>query len=117
MSIRCVCQNGHVLNVKDSYAGATGLCPVCKAHVRVPTRPKPDVSEDAILDIMGHYEPRSTSDSTIIDSFGDTSLSGIHKQASPYKKCDRCKREVPSESHVCPYCRTYIASLSDFISK
>ena len=31
MSIRVVCSNGHTLNVKEKYAGKTGLCPKCKA--------------------------------------------------------------------------------------
>ena len=34
MSIRCVCQNGHVLKVKESFAGTSGLCPSCKGTRR-----------------------------------------------------------------------------------
>ena len=36
MSIQVVCPNGHVLKVSDDYAGKMGLCPVCKARIKVP---------------------------------------------------------------------------------
>ena len=38
MSIRCVCPNGHPLTVSDSLAGKSGLCPLCRAPVRVPQK-------------------------------------------------------------------------------
>lgn len=117
MSIRCVCPNGHVLNVKDKYAGANGLCPVCQAQVSVPQLPKPSISEDAILEVLGYAEPVGKPETVISstkDAFSDTSLSGIRRQVTPNKTCDRCHQEVPGGTHICPYCRTYIASLKDF---
>ena len=53
MSIRCVCQNGHVLKVKESFAGTSGLCPMCRGRVDVPHPPEPAMSEDTILTILG----------------------------------------------------------------
>ncbi len=53
MSIRCVCQNGHVLKVKDSFAGTSGFCPSCRARVDVPKLQKRSISEDAILGLLG----------------------------------------------------------------
>ena len=50
MSIEVRCANGHLLKVKDSFAGKTGLCPVCRALVRVP---QPSISEDDILHVVG----------------------------------------------------------------
>ena len=58
MSIRCVCQNGHVLKVKESLAGRSGLCPSCKAVVKVPHLQQKCISEDAILDLLGNKAPR-----------------------------------------------------------
>ena len=121
MSIKCVCRNGHVLRVKDSLAGVVGLCPVCRAEVRVP-RPQPThacMSEDAILHILGDHEapPRQDSIQDTVEDFNmfsDTSLSGIHRQATPKKCCDRCNQEVSAGTHICPHCHTYIASLKDF---
>jgi len=117
MSIRCVCRNGHVLRVKDSLAGVVGLCPVCRTEVRVP-RPQVKckcVSEDAILHILGDHAPPPHQDtSEDFDMFADTSPSGIHRQGTPKKCCDRCNQEVSAGTHICPHCHTYIASLKDF---
>jgi hypothetical protein len=30
------------------------------------------------------------------------------------KSCWRCHKEIETATHICPYCRTYIASLADF---
>ena len=57
MSIKVVCPNGHVLRVKDSLAGKTGLCPTCKARVSVPEPETSSMDESAILSILGPYEP------------------------------------------------------------
>ena len=121
MSIKCVCINGHVLHVKDSQAGVLGLCPTCRTQVKVPRphRKHSDMSEDAILNILGdHATPphqgsfEDTSED--LNMFSDTSLSGIHRQGTPKKCCDRCNQEVSADSHICPHCHTYIASLKDF---
>jgi len=55
MTIRVECPNGHVLKVKDRYAGQTGLCPRCKARIRVPS--PSDVTDDDILDMLGPLPP------------------------------------------------------------
>jgi hypothetical protein len=110
MSIRCVCQNGHVLKVKESFAGASGLCPMCKARVDVPRRPEPAMSEETILSIVGTHPPPSSA------------IPGRHSSADPgsqsgiglHKNCDRCNKEVSAGAHICPYCHTYIANLRDF---
>ncbi|MBN1393831.1 MAG: hypothetical protein JW959_02210 [Pirellulales bacterium] len=121
MSIKCVCKNGHVLHVKDWQAGKVGLCPICRTKVRVPWPAKKhvDISEDAILHLLGDNPPPDRKDSiqdTVddFDMFSDTSLSGIHRQTTPKKCCDRCNQEVPAGTHICPHCHTYIASLKDF---
>jgi hypothetical protein len=115
MSIRCVCRNGHVLKVKDSLAGTVGLCPACKTQVKVPLPPSKDVSEDAILHILGGHDNAPQGDTfNDIDAFADTTPSGIFRQQTPKKSCDRCNQEVLVGTHICPHCHTYIANLSDF---
>ena len=114
MSIRCVCPNGHVLKVKESLAGASGLCPSCKAVVKVPHMRERCMSEDAIMDLLGKQSPiaRATAESSgVLLAASD---SGSHGPPGPKKSCNRCNQEVSVGSHICPHCHTYIASLSDF---
>jgi hypothetical protein len=115
MSIRCVCPNGHVLKVKDAQAGMSGLCPMCRARVDVPRpRPKP-VTEDAILDILGHDGPTRQADTAAAYSMSDTiELPAIHERGTPKKSCTKCNQEISANIHICPYCHTYIAQLGDF---
>ena len=49
MSIHVTCPSGHVLQVKDKYAGQTGKCPYCHARVKIPDH----VSDDEIVDLIG----------------------------------------------------------------
>jgi hypothetical protein len=115
MSIQCVCQNGHVLHVKESFAGSAGLCPTCRTRVEVPRlRRHPDMSEDAILDLLGKQSPAAVATATSCEEYESTSPSGIHGKSTPKKSCDRCNQEVSAGTHICPYCHTYIANLSDF---
>jgi len=114
MSIRCVCQNGHVLNVKESLAGTSGLCPSCRGRVDVPKPRDPRMSEDAILDLLGKQKPSARTAAEESGVFLATSESGIYGQNLAKKPCNRCSREVTIGTHICPYCHTYIANLADF---
>jgi hypothetical protein len=114
MSIRCVCPNGHVLHVKDSLAGTSGLCPSCKGRVNVPKPHAPSMSEDAILDLLGPQGPSTRASMEESGVFLATSDSGIYGTPAGKKPCNRCNREVSIGTHICPYCHTYIANLSDF---
>lgn len=117
MSIEVKCPNGHQLKVKDSMAGVTGRCPLCKAVVQVP-KPEPPkgISEDAILDFLGPsptLDDKSLSDT--IHDFGDSSImrgSGIHR--TPRKTCTKCNRDIPALIHICPYCHTYLSELTAY---
>jgi hypothetical protein len=111
MSIQCVCQNGHVLKVKNSFAGTSGLCPMCKARVDVPhAKPEPVMSEETILSIVGTSRPPSGATAGQLGAVDPSSQSGIGLR----KNCDRCNKEVSAGAHICPYCHTYIANLRDF---
>jgi hypothetical protein len=114
MSIRCVCPNGHVLHVKDSLAGTTGLCPSCRGRVSVPKPHQACMSEDAILDLLGMRSPPTRAAHEESGIFLATSDSGVYGQPLAKKTCNRCSREVSTGTHICPYCHTYIANLTDF---
>jgi hypothetical protein len=114
MSIRCVCPNGHVLKVKEALAGTSGLCPSCRAQVKVPRVRPQGVSEDAILDILGkHGSPQS--DTVTYHELADTMpFPGTPERGTPKKSCYKCNQEIAAGIHICPYCHTYIANLHDF---
>jgi hypothetical protein len=111
MSIELKCPQGHRLKLKDSMAGMTGRCPLCKSLVHVPKpQPQPQaLSEEAILDFLGP-SPDLT-DKSITDTihdFGDSVImrgSAIHH--TPHKICAKCNREMPMAMHICPHCHTY----------
>jgi hypothetical protein len=117
MSIEVKCPNGHHLKLKDSMAGVTGRCPLCKAVVQVP-RPEPPkaISEETILDFLGPsptLDDKSLSDT--IHDFGDSTImrgSGIHH--TPRKTCIKCNRDIPALIHICPYCHTYLSELTAY---
>ena len=117
MSIRCTCPNGHPLNVNESLAGKAGLCPRCRAPVKVPglDNPMPGVSEDAILDFLRPQAPIAKIPALAEGAEREAALrTDGHESAAPQKSCFRCNRQISSGTHICPYCHTYIASLQDF---
>ena len=115
MSIRCVCPNGHVLKVKESLAGASGLCPTCRALVKVPLLREQCMSEDAILDIVGQGSRAHFADtSKNLDAAADTQISRGDRPDTREKHCYKCQREFSATMHICPFCHTYIATLRDF---
>jgi hypothetical protein len=115
MSIRCVCPNGHVLKVKDTLAGTSGLCPTCRARVKVPRPQTVPVSEDAVLEMLGRSGFIPLTDTATYSDMADTTpLPAIRERGTPKKSCYKCNQEIAAGTHICPYCRTYIANLSDF---
>lgn len=112
MSIEVVCANGHTLKVKDSLAGKTGLCPVCKVRVRVPD-PTKGLSEDEILTILASESAESEG----LREYHNPDGAAEVAPTPPKKICPKCQREILAATHICPYCRTYIAGISDFLTK
>lgn len=93
MSIRVVCSNGHTLNVKEKYAGKTGLCPTCKVHVDVPRRA---ISDSSIIAILGDYaNPPSPANR-------------VTPAASAKPTCPRCHSHLSKDSRACPQCHLYL---------
>ncbi len=111
MSIRVVCPNGHPLRVQDSSAGKTGLCPVCKALVKVPEPVAGSVSEDDVLGFLGPQPARSTPPGAAAPDFPATPPH-LEGPSPPKKSCTRCNQEIPTNLHVCPHCHTYVGGVS-----
>ncbi len=118
MSISFRCPNGHLLKVKDKYAGQTGLCPHCQARVLVP-QPPPPLTDDAIADLIGpppdeddrpvHQEmpsgdPAGMSGSSLIQS---------SMAARETKVCPKCHYEVRVCYQLCPNCKTYFSDVME----
>jgi len=123
MSILVVCPNGHKLKVKDKLAGKQGFCPKCKAPVTIPELSPDELSEDAILDILGPRTNTGPGASSIHDAqtrpresgSALSSISGKGEHGSPPKKsCHKCHQEIEAGVRICPHCHTYIAGLADF---
>jgi hypothetical protein len=85
--------------------------------VNVPLPSKDGGFEDELMDILGPHKvvhaapppppppPRNDADS------GEPTKKGFGLKK---KSCWRCHKEIETATHICPYCRTYIANLSDF---
>lgn len=117
MSIRVVCRNGHILNVKDSLAGKLGLCPTCKARVQVPRVSQGELSEDAILGILGPAKLGPVREGPAHEAIETADpLAGAENDRSgpPLKSCEKCNQLILAATHICPYCHTYIGKLEDF---
>lgn len=111
MSIQFFCPHGHLLRVKDSFAGRKGFCPACKAPIQVPT-PSSDEMEDEVLQIIGPHNPDSSE--MPLEPLAESLEHLRRSSATPYKSCVRCHREIMSATRVCPFCHTYVAELADF---
>ncbi len=111
MSIQVTCPNGHLLHVKDVYAGKVGLCPLCKAQIQIPNPQESELTEEAIMGFLG--PPRRVGAAVVSDGPAVWE-SRSAAPAPPKKSCSKCNREILAETHICPYCHTYIAGVSDF---
>ena len=114
MAIKVSCPNGHTIKVKDSFAGKTGLCPACKARITVPAISRRGLSEDAILGILGDFEPEK--DKKVAPDKPDPGAL-VEEYKPPQrtlKSCQSCGREISVQTHICPFCHHYIANPKDF---
>jgi len=118
MSIQVTCPKGHRLKVKNSMAGKTGLCPLCKGQVLVyiPVPEQKSLSEEVILDIIGPSQasPASISGSGIYLDEPASRRSDKNHHDTPWKCCVKCNKDIPSQTHICPYCHTYLADLAGY---
>ncbi len=119
MAIQVTCPNGHILHVKNKYAGKSGLCPHCHARVQVPTRES--VLDDYVLEVIGpprvpkpdkyandehehvHQEPRHAA------SQEDSGLSLLDSSVVRRKKfCSNCREFCSFAFSHCPRCGTHL---------
>jgi DNA-directed RNA polymerase subunit M/transcription elongation factor TFIIS len=114
MAIEVTCPSGHVLKVKDKYAGKTGCCPHCNSRVYVPEPAK--VSEDDILEFVGpavpSESPADDDDESVYEhpeetSEASSSSSGMSLLGSATrhtKTCPNCNYKTPMWHATCPRC-------------
>jgi len=110
MSIRVICPNGHVLNVKDKYDGKKGLCPTCKVAIKVPD-PAEVFTEESIMDVLMPHES-GLSGISLAQSDAETPAEDEWKSQSSIRQriCSKCFEEIPVDSNICPQCKTYISA-------
>jgi ribosomal protein L32 len=126
MPIQLHCPNGHHLTAKESNAGKTGKCPVCKAPVHIPVPERNLITDSAVMSILGEMntQPSPRVGTTIIPSRRQTLVAAHSRRSSPdpspstimphVKLCPNCEKEIDLGYHICPYCHTYITGLNDF---
>jgi hypothetical protein len=129
MVIIVCCRNGHVLRVKDEYAGKTGFCPHCRCKVEVPpSAPETGergMSEEEVLAALGTPRQRAglafdqpapkdasrpLEEDVREDSVHDSeeSESGISllgsATARPQQRCAKCGHVMSVAFMHCPRC-------------
>jgi hypothetical protein len=102
MTITVTCPKGHLLRLKDKYAGQSGLCPYCYARVQVPKSEQ--ISEDEVLAVMGPSSPEvfvqqepSPKEASGISLLGSAAL---REKAA----CLKCGKILSAAFAICPLC-------------
>ncbi len=67
---------------------------------------QPAVSEDAILDFLGPHQPKNLASAPVSEP--SLAKPAVEGPVPPKKSCGRCNQEISAETHVCPYCHTYV---------
>lgn len=102
MTITITCPNGHLLRLKDKYAGKTGYCPHCQARIKVPDRS----FDDEVLAIVGTPQPPVPSTDSIHDEPREESGVSLLGSALLRRKkvCLQCSQTVSFSFTNCPRC-------------
>ncbi|MDR2441671.1 MAG: formate dehydrogenase accessory protein FdhE [Planctomycetaceae bacterium] len=119
MPIQLKCPNGHHLTAKESNAGKTGKCPVCKAVVKIPVLHQKVISDSAVVSILG--DPSNVKKDNVktivtpVKKKNTRSSTSSTSSISPHVRiCPNCEQEIDMGYHICPHCHTYITGLNDF---
>ncbi|QDU87032.1 hypothetical protein Pla175_03860 [Pirellulimonas nuda] len=112
MGIRVECPNGHVLNIKEKYAGKKGLCPKCPGQVFVHV---PDVTEVIQRAVDESEQRTSAAGSSVFDEAMGNSEAGDSGSASllsgsvirHHIRCE-CGSNVPMWYAKCPTCGRFL---------
>jgi anti-anti-sigma factor len=114
MGIKLTCPNGHVLKVKDQYAGQAGFCPHCRARIHIPELKK--VSEDEIAAILGPGQvappPEPAEEFVDPQPRQEAEESGVNVLNSALlrrkKVCPQCCEITSLSFRLCPRCGTLL---------
>ena len=119
MAIKVTCPNGHLLRVKDEFAGKSGLCPHCRARIQVPQPEK--MSDDDVMAMLDTAAPsaaaRPAEEYVHQDAQHDERLAesgiGLHASSLTRRKkvCSGCGNITSYTFKICPRCAT---PLSDY---
>jgi uncharacterized paraquat-inducible protein A len=111
MAVTATCPNGHVLKVKDEYAGKSGLCPHCHARVFVPmpihANEKARISDDEIMGLLG--EPRKVAPEPGPSPADHVLDSGKKEAGQAESAISLLGSSVLRKQKICPQC-SYAAS-------
>jgi anti-sigma B factor antagonist len=103
MNFKIHCPNGHSVLVKEEFAGKTGLCPQCRAKIRVPAVGQ---QADGLCpsDEFVHQDPRH-------DRPSSTNLSATPFPAQKKARlCLGCGKSVSQSFTACPRCGTRLCT-------
>jgi RNA polymerase subunit RPABC4/transcription elongation factor Spt4 len=121
MTIQLVCPNGHRLTAKESNAGKTGKCPVCKAPVTIPVPERSIASDSAVIvAVLGELNAQSASQKvgrTVLAPKRQPAAAVPAKDPSTQARvrvCPNCERDIDLGYHICPYCHAYLTGLNEF---
>jgi DNA-directed RNA polymerase subunit RPC12/RpoP len=104
MSISAKCPNGHVLKVKDEYAGKSGLCPHCHSRVFVPMpikAEKASITDDEILGLLGPASPLKPEPPPPDPA---SALDAVHEAPKRDSAIDLLRSSLLKKQKVCPRC-------------
>jgi anti-sigma B factor antagonist len=101
MSICVRCPNGHVVRVKEEYAGKNGLCPHCRAKMHVPLLERPSGELRATGEFV-HQDPHHNRAVSV-------SATPFPTRKKP-RLCIGCGNIVSQSFAVCPRCGTRLAT-------
>lgn len=116
MSIETNCPNGHRLRTDDVNAGKTGRCPVCKVAVMIPVPVRKNVTESAVVEILGELNAQASQNRVgrTVMRQDSTPAPTRNASASRLKTCPNCEQEIDLGYHICPNCHAYLVGLNEF---
>ena len=117
MPIQLVCPNGHRLTAKESNAGKTGKCPVCKTPIVIPIPSRADADSAVIVAVLGELNARSAAQrvgKTILVPKRQPAAVRESSVLARTRVCPNCERDIDLGYHICPHCHAYLTGLNEF---
>jgi len=118
MPIQLVCPNGHRLTTKETNAGKSGKCPVCKSPVTIPIQNRSGTDDSAIVvAVLGELNAQSATQKVGKTILAPKRPPAAVKDSSALARiriCPNCERDIDLGYHVCPHCHAYLTGLNEF---